>query len=385
MKAIVRPGFLGVLIVVGLVRPVPADDPPASLVDFDAKLSVSAKDVTPAEYAKANPGLRTFEIRLPLSANIKVEEAQVESIVYKVRVPRPLEIVDFLPKTQLGSEMVGPYVVGEKTNDRTARVTSLDGGAQVGYKVLGAGIETRASGGLKDESNAETSSEVQFQVLPPKKSVVAAGTEDRGQTVYFELRPFSQTTLKGQREFVVLLVAPEKWDGVCVDLACSASLKTPAVTVVKTIRTAVYRGGDPASRRKYEAIADQTPGALILIPAHPLEPTAPQPAASGNAPEPAAAAATSHPALPDLLTLSKKYRILRQNNGLIKSGHLITYEDAVFKANGTWQGWQSFQGTGTIGSSLVRGRWSFKDGKLTVIAQEVSVYGWSFTRFIPCR
>ncbi len=161
-----------------------------------------------------------MQVRIPISANIKTYDYIITNINYRFKFGKSLEVADFLPKNQLGSELSAPYTVGEKLNERTAKVTSLQEGAQVGFKVFDVGIGVNGSASSSDEHSSDKSSEVHFSVLPPKKTIVATGTEDEGQSVYFELHPYSQATLKGQREFIILLYADQQWIGDCFDCTC---------------------------------------------------------------------------------------------------------------------------------------------------------------------
>jgi hypothetical protein len=127
------------------------DRPPPRPVDFDLGLSFPGKDATPEEYANANPGMRILEVRIPISANFRADESAVESIIHRIRVSRSIDIVDFLPRTEVGSEMAAPYLVGGKYNDRSAKVTSTDGGTKVGFTVKGVAVEGTAAGARKEE------------------------------------------------------------------------------------------------------------------------------------------------------------------------------------------------------------------------------------------
>jgi hypothetical protein len=178
---------------------------------------------------------------------------------FKFKFPKTLEVADYLPKTQLGSELATPLEVGQRAGERTAKVTSLEGGANVGFKVFGVDVGLGGSGSSKEENIRESSSDVHFNLLPPKKTIVAAGTEDNGQTVSFELRPYSQATLKGQREFVFLLITDTTWTGDCFSCECSAKLSRDGIptTLSRTFNRALYKQSDIASRRKQEMVSSQ--------------------------------------------------------------------------------------------------------------------------------
>lgn len=224
-----------------------------SPLEFDCRqLSVACRDVTPADYATANPDFRVIEARFGISANLTISESLIDLIVYRFTIPDGVELADYLPKTELGAE-TGSVVIGSGRVSQRGTEGAFEAGGNVGYKIpgIGIGMEASAKTSGKTQTRDEVKSDVQMSLLPKKQIIVSSGTEARGKRLYFELRPFSQITLKGEKEFACLLVVPKTWTGDCIMLECQATAKeTNEVGVQQTLGIGLYRMGEQAANDK---------------------------------------------------------------------------------------------------------------------------------------
>jgi hypothetical protein len=330
-----------------------AEEPKPSAVEFDTKLSFACREVTPEDFASANKDRKIVEAPLRISANLAIDEKDLDSIVYKLHMPPSVEIVDYLPKTELASDIAGPIETQQKTSARTGMVVSFEGGGKVGYRMPAVvDAAASASGKRTDERANEVNSGVQMRLLPPKQLIVAAGTQNRGQTLYFKLRPFSQITLEGEREFACLLVVPKDWSGECITLDCSAYAKSAREAVARqTIGIGLYASGDDVARVRVETLAKVIASPTYLAPV-------------GQ--EPATLPAVPTTAVLSCSTCAGTYKIPFKNQNILGETHIYITE---LKKDGTWEG-TCERGPHTYAK---RGTWSIEQGRLTIKGSERKV------------
>ncbi|OWK36802.1 hypothetical protein [Fimbriiglobus ruber] len=355
-KPIVKIAGVILIILCAAGRPVSADEPrtKGSAIVFDSKLSFPCRDVTPKDFSAANKDRKVVEATLRVSANFAIEEKEIESVVYKLMLPDHVEIADYLPKTELASDVSGTVDTQQKVASKTSMIVSFEAGGKIGYRIPTAlEVEGHASGASKDKKANEVSSGVQVKFLPPKQLVVAAGTQDRGQTLYFKLRPFSQITLEGEKEFAFLLVVPKEWAGECIVLDCAAYQKGYRDIVAKqAMGIGLYMHGDGATRTRVEQLAKEAKTSTASLLATKNEPAGP------------AEAVKSVPTGPASLTCEKCA-------GKYTFSHQKLYETtATFTKDGTWDGWTGYVNFPKLNGQ--RGTWSIKDGKLTIVQTHLS-------------
>lgn len=240
-----RPWILATSLSV-LVWSVPAGA--AEEFEFDSRLSCACKDVTPEGFKKQNPTRKVVEVKLRITAGLNVKEDSVEHISYDIEFPANLEIADFLPKTELGSELAGPIEASAAQKRLASLQVALEGKASVQYHVASGS----ATGKTDTEQSSMIASGVQVKFLPPKQVVLSAGTKSRGQVLSYKLRPFNQITLEGEREFACLLKVPAEWQGDCVILRCKGKPKGDEGEVVRNMKIGLYLDGDERAKKRVE-------------------------------------------------------------------------------------------------------------------------------------
>jgi hypothetical protein len=193
----------------GAVAAVAVAAPPR--VSFDLPPLASSRDVTPEEFAAANPNERWIEVRFPLSVFLTGNESELTEIQAELHLETPhAQIVDYSPKTALTDRYTGSVEVQQ--------IAESSRGA--GLTVSGAEANVKATGSAEAaQKNAKT---VKYQEIPAKEIVTAAGTLRRGQGVYFKLRPTAATTVQGSHELSAIVRVPKSWRGDVLYVACEA-------------------------------------------------------------------------------------------------------------------------------------------------------------------
>jgi hypothetical protein len=360
--------------------PTRADDDSRSeapAIEFDSKVSFPCREVTPREFSASNAERKVVEVTIRISANFSIEEKAIDSVVYRVKLPRHAELADYLPKTELASEISGAVEVNQKATGSAKMVVSFDAGGKVGYHVPAVvDVEARAEGGSRSEKASEITSGVQMKYLPPKQLIVSAGTQERGQILYYKLRPFSQITLEGEREFAFLLVVPSDWTGDCIQLDCSAFQKGSKVAVAhQCLGIGLYIKHDSASRTRVEELARK-------INAAPSTVAKVEPMRTETAREKSETANLS------CAECAGKYKIEMKEESKIYDTKKVYELD--LSADGTWQGTVETTKSGLFitvlsatqpllpvarDTTTYKGTWSVADGKLTIKPTESRIVG----------
>lgn len=185
-------------------------------------LTVSEK--TPSDFKKQNPDKQILECSFRLSATVNVDESMIDRIEYFFMVPEECLIVDYLPKTSVGSEVATIDVQTSESNNRL-QIQSIDGGASVGFSTPVGQVAAGVSAGQSQTDANSVASEVRMSVLPPKVLVTAVSTLNEGRGLKIRLQQRSQITLQGDKDYVLLLEVPADFDIGYVELKCSCFFK----------------------------------------------------------------------------------------------------------------------------------------------------------------
>ncbi len=182
-------------------------------VQFDVACVVGCRDVTPAEAADSFAGDRLVEARFQVSSLIHSgrEDDLLEFFYRFDSRSQTTQIVDYLPKTTLTTEYAGNIGIEKKKEDTKSFGLGLSGS----WHHL---LHVNGNGGAGTKSNDNVS----YELLPPMELISAAGTLDRGTSLYFKLKPSPRTTLQGGKEFVVALRVPETWRAELIYIDCRA-------------------------------------------------------------------------------------------------------------------------------------------------------------------
>ncbi len=138
-------------------------------VSFDVTPSVGCRDVTAAEFAKANPDEKLVEAHFEVSSLIRQgHEGDLLQYFYRVDSPRPsMKIVAYTPKTTLASDLAGNVTVEKK--QETTKGIGLTAAAPLEWP-----IKLGGSGDLA----AKNTDSLRYELLPPMTAVAASGTLD---------------------------------------------------------------------------------------------------------------------------------------------------------------------------------------------------------------
>ncbi|MDA7980376.1 MAG: hypothetical protein MPJ50_16585 [Pirellulales bacterium] len=216
-------------------------------VGFDVGYLIPCREITPPEFAAANPNEMLVEAVFDISSLIQAgEESDLVQVFYRLHGCGALSVVDHLPRTEFATDVAGPIQV-ERKGEKSAKLGGNAAGEYPG--VVNAKLNLSAG-----TSNATT---VRYELLPPQELVAASGTVNRGRGVYFKLKPSARESLEGARQFVCVFRAPRSWRADVVTVSCSAvysaSLLSP--TFEETIdcgraefQVGLYLEGDEPAR-----------------------------------------------------------------------------------------------------------------------------------------
>lgn len=188
----------------------PASEPK---VVFDIPSKVECQDVTPEKCRAAHPTLKVIEARFRISAGfVEGNEAAATDFFYIISSPdMRLKILNFLPNTTLESTATDDRI---EVTDNTESSDSTTGEVRVTYSLL-------SLSGNKSLSSKKTESN-HYQKVAPKNLVLASGTVNRGNGVFYKLRPSRDASLEGAREFAILCIVPREWRGDWCSVVCAA-------------------------------------------------------------------------------------------------------------------------------------------------------------------
>jgi hypothetical protein len=209
-------------------------------IEFDVAGTIAVQQLEHGDESLAGSQEKLIAIRLRVSTLLSPQaESRVEQLVVSLESPSGnFQVVDFLPKTTLGTRLDGPIAV--KT--AAERNAAVDFDATGLYKCI-----TGAS--LIGKFSDAHSLHAEFRLLPPKEVVAAAGTIQRGRGVYFKLRPSSQETLEGAKEYFVVARVPAAWRGDVARIRCSAELGR---SVQQDFLIALHLAGDTEAQARAE-------------------------------------------------------------------------------------------------------------------------------------
>lgn len=182
-------------------------------VQFDVSHLIECHDVTTEDFASSHPHEKLVEARFQVSSLLREgDEQQIIHFLYRIENPhQSVRVVDYLPRTTLSSGVVG-HVGIEKTRERNH---------SIGIGLTG-NYDHYAKADATASTAAKNSSNVRYELLPPKELLAASGTMGRGTGAYFKLKPSPQTSLEGAKDFGLVMRVPENWRGDLVRIHCQA-------------------------------------------------------------------------------------------------------------------------------------------------------------------
>ncbi|MBL9125310.1 MAG: hypothetical protein JNG90_16855 [Planctomycetaceae bacterium] len=189
-------------------------------LEFDTSYTVECRDVTPRDFAVRYPDSRIVEAKFRVSTWFTAgREADLDELIVEITSPnKTLPVVDFMPRTELDTDIAGAIEVVESDEHTTSTNAGVGGSVGVEYGIVRAQATPSAGGGKTHLSSTKET----YKRLPPKQLLLASGTINRGYGVFFKLKPSPQAALEGVREFACLFLVPHDWRGQAVQVSCSA-------------------------------------------------------------------------------------------------------------------------------------------------------------------
>jgi hypothetical protein len=182
-------------------------------LSFDVANTLEVREITSREFAAQYPREKLVLITARVSLFVAPETtAALQDVVVTLESSSAeFQVYDYFPRTMLDTRLAGNLNVQLQENQRS----SLNFDASGYYKALTGAYLT---GAFQNEHTLQA----QFQMLPPRELVLAAGTVQRGKGVYFKLRATSQTTMEGAKVFAVIARVPRYWRGDLARIRCEA-------------------------------------------------------------------------------------------------------------------------------------------------------------------
>ena len=169
---------------------------------------------------------------------------------FELRMPKSVSVIDFLPKTQTTADALAQNKQQFKDSQTEVRV-EYGGGLKTEFNAFGARFSLGGGGERQSRDFTQVKTDIQIDRLPPRKQVIVAGTDDEGQTLYWELPQHSQATRAGLKEYAILAEVAKDWTGDVGALICSAKQDGHIVASMgKAI--GLFLNGDNAARGRAE-------------------------------------------------------------------------------------------------------------------------------------
>lgn len=186
-----------------------------SIVNFDIPPNVAA------DVIESSAGRTLLQVEIKLSSMIcSPESARIDQWLVRCQ-PRGqfASIVDYSPRTELGSDIATPIQVKQSKE----KLQSLGVGVNGDYF-----SSLRGNAGV--DHTRKNIDAVQFDRVAPLHAVTAAGTINRGTGVYFKLRWTAEQILEGQKTFQLVLDVPETWRTGLIDISVVAQSEQKSIT-----------------------------------------------------------------------------------------------------------------------------------------------------------
>jgi len=247
------------LLAATFATPVLAADPE---VAFDVSYAVECRDVTLDEFTLTNPDEKMIEATYRVSVlMLSGREQDLDELMFVITSPaRRLRVVDFLPRTEVATDIAGPIDVTGSVEDTKSFDVTLGGRAAASYgNVKGQVTPSAGVGRTRHKLSGES-----YKRLPPRQLLLASGTLGREYGVFFKLKPSTQASFEGMREFIVRYVVPRQWSGDWAAVQCIARATTKSYFREKQVEVGhrrvyvgLYQQGDveakAAARRLSES------------------------------------------------------------------------------------------------------------------------------------
>jgi len=218
------------------------------LVQFDTGPTASCRVATPKKNAVTDPQHRLVQATLHVSALVSqpLEQRKLEYLYEIVNPTGSIQITDYNPKTELGSDVAGNIGVEKKKESTKSLGMNVSGTFEHFVRASGVG-----------DMGAKDSLQLHYELKPRQSAILAAGTVQRGTGVYFKLRASSDSSLEGQRDFMIVMRVPTKWRADMVYLRCEVRDMgggKPRVVNTASFVIGLYVAGDDEAMRAAETL-----------------------------------------------------------------------------------------------------------------------------------
>ncbi|HEV3006528.1 MAG TPA: hypothetical protein VGX78_18810 [Pirellulales bacterium] len=201
---------------------------PQPRVEFDLGYLVECHDVTARGFALSHPDEKVVEADLQISVRLaQGEERDLEQLLFEITSPAGrLRVVDFLPKTQIETEMDGGIEVTKTTE--TTRTFGATAGSGFSLSTAADHPHSITTAGILPSANANASTTHRNELketskkTPPGTAVVVSGTMDNEHGVFFKLKRSTKGSFEGTKVVSFRFVVPADWRGDWVVVSAQA-------------------------------------------------------------------------------------------------------------------------------------------------------------------
>ncbi len=236
-----------------------AAEPPQ--VSFDVGPVIACRTVPSAEAAMAEPDEKIIEAKFRVSTLITAGDANdVDELLIVIASPEGrLRVVDFRPKTRMVSDVEGPIETLQTEDVSRSIDAHLGGVASAGQGIVDLQLKPSFGGGTtKSNSMKET-----LKRRAPKSLKVAAGTVHGRTGVFFKLKPDTQSTLEGAKDYCCRFAVPQDWRTDRAVISCFARTESKQYFVTRThlcgsaeFPVGLYLEGDVEARQQAGSIVE---------------------------------------------------------------------------------------------------------------------------------
>ena len=211
------------------------------LVEFDVPPYIAATEL------QSPIGERIIEILVPVSCFVDESDAnkQPQQLLVKAQLQNQrIKIHDYAPKTTAASQLDGGTKIKSSVEDTGA---------------LGLGINTDlssfAKGNLGVDRGTKQLFASEFTARPHLQTVIASGTINRGQGVYFKWRRTADQIIEGNKTCRIQLQTPLRWRSGILNLSISTQSGSKRSRSNQEFALPFYVAGDHEAKEMASSLA----------------------------------------------------------------------------------------------------------------------------------
>ena len=146
-------------------------------VEFDARRLFSCAEVEPPQ--QADVARKVIVVVIPISASqLQRRGEDGRDLRYQLRLPKSVTVLDHLPKTQTGTNVITQTEDTEKKHATGVKV-KVSGEGRINLSFRGVGVNVGGGAERTTEDTVEVKTNLKVDRLPAREQVVVVGTRGR--------------------------------------------------------------------------------------------------------------------------------------------------------------------------------------------------------------